>query len=150
MADPKTVLQWLETLPKPLLIKCLNDISAFNVTVSWQCKSLDDAIYLLYLECEGATAFYWRGVRHYVLQRKRKEIDEEGDNGMHIYGFDDAKAAFEAQQLPNPETLPDVTYIPVAPDDLAEFQRKADLYNDCKAVIDRLSNEIEDLKLRFK
>ena len=53
------------------------------------------------------------------------------------------------RELPNPETLPDVTYIPVAPDDHDELVRKADLYNELKAVIERLDCEIQDLKARF-
>lgn len=87
------------------------------------------------------------------------------------------KAAFEAKQKPEPQqyannkeiadalqsgsfswakipTLPEsepspVGYIAVAPDDHAELCRKADLYNECKAVIDRLYCELEDLKKLF-
>lgn len=42
-----------------------------------------------------------------------------------------------------------VGYIAVAPDDHAEMVRKAGLYNDLKAVIDRLDCEIQDIKARF-
>ena len=56
----------------------------------------------------------------------------------------------EYEPLNIPQHSPNVNYIAVAPDDHAEMVRKADLYNDCKAVIERLSNELEDLKRRFK
>ena len=84
---------------------------------------------------------------------------EVGGISFHIEGsamVSIDKAAFEAKQKPEPESptftgkiVSPVGYIAVAPDDHAELVRKADLYNDLKAVIDRLSCELEDLKKLF-
>lgn len=72
------------------------------------------------------------------------QVEFRGKGG--IYG---SSAMVLPIDLSNPETLPDVTYIPVAPDDHAELIRKAAAYNELKAVIDRLDCEAEDLKKRF-
>ena len=71
-------------------------------------------------------------------------IDRHGDDCLCRF-----VGEYERQELPNPETLPDVTYIPIAPDDLSELQRKATAYNELKSVIDRLDCEIQDLKKLF-
>lgn len=173
MADPKTVRQWLETLPEPYRTSAIQQMKSSNRHVF----TLTDAI-IAFCAWHGTKEgnLFWHGLWAFVSSKDVIETDPE------FSAYTAAKAAFEAQQkpepvytttdthkvafrgkggiygssamvlpidIPNPETLADVTYIPVAPDDHAELIRKAAAYDDFKAVIDRLDCEIQDLKKRF-
>jgi len=111
--EPKSIAAWMYAMPQNLSEKALKDIKAFDFDGAWLCESLADALYQMYLNCNGGPDFFWRGVRHYVLGRKEVEIDEDGDNGEHVRGFRVAKAAFEAEKANSPEhseTVKKATY----------------------------------------
>lgn len=148
MADPKTVREWLEKLPQIEDIPDWRNVSSIGIP----CDSLAAAVTHVYMQCDSRDENFWLGVSSYV------DGDDFPPDVLHdiIKGYTAAKAAFEAQQLPEPESptftgkiVSPVGYIAVAPDDHAELVRKADLYNDLKAVIDRLDCEIQDIKKLF-
>lgn len=140
MGDPKTVREWLEMLPEPYRTSAIEQQDDENA----RCRTLSDALlnFREWKETREGLSF-WKGFRWFVLGRTVLSNQDE------YAGYVCAKAAFEAQQLPNPETLPDVTYIPVSPDDHAELVRKAALCDKLKAVIDRLDCELQDIKRLF-
>lgn len=162
MADPKTVREWLihgwvNQLPEPLKNRCEKDLRGKLFGDFFD--NIEDALECIAKELDND--FYF-GIRRYI---KFGTMPSQSPNSLvHVGtvsqnykdGFAAAKAAFEAQQLPEPESptftgkiVSPVGYIAVAPDDHAELVRKADLYNDLKAVIDRLSCELEEMKKRF-
>jgi hypothetical protein len=143
---PTTVREWL-----PLLSKLGKFTQLANSTNQCaECHSWRDLFH--HLSCyspDGVTAKrHWLGAFYYVADVVFNPSDVYV---AVVHGYNAAKAAFEAQEpmpknvVGNSDQCP-IGYIAVAPDDLAELNRKANAYDTLLAKVDAFEGALDDFR----
>jgi len=173
MDSPTTVRGWLKTLPDELRSKVTQNQHFF---VDATCPTLFAAVTAhrnFYGSYTSEYAF-WNGVLCHLngidgnntrwaqgyttakaaFERQKTAIVPEPENEIRyhdtVVGTTNANIGDVVTfglNKDEPDHQP--AFMVIAPDDLAELQRKAAAYNELKAVIDRLDCEIQDLKKMF-